>query len=90
MPEDENLAYFTSTHPDQGGLKFKASGSVVNLAENTVKVDGIPYITVADAEIRPADTQVFIDQDAQIYTLEKALIVADSTNEYHKITDAND
>ncbi len=88
MPEDENLAYFTSTHPDQGGLKFKASGSVVNLAENTVKVDGIPYITVADAKIRPADTQVFIDQDAQIRTLEKALIVADSTNEYHKITDA--
>jgi hypothetical protein len=88
MPEDENLAYFTSTHPDQGNLKFKASGAVVNLAENTVKVDGIPYITVADAKIRPADTQVFIDRDAQIRTLEKALIVADSTNEYHKITDA--
>lgn len=88
MPDDTLTSYFTSTHPDQGGLKFRASGGVVNLAENTIKVDGIPYITVADAKIRPADTQIFIDPDAKIRTLENALIVADSTNEYHKITDA--
>lgn len=88
MPDDENLAYFVSTHPDQGGLKFKASGGVVNLAENSVKVDGVPYITIADAKIRPPDTQVFIEANAKIKTMENALLVADSTNEYHKITNA--
>lgn len=37
------------TRPDQDGLKFKASGGE-NLAENTIKIDGVPYIAVGDAK----------------------------------------
>ncbi|MGB1204216.1 MAG: hypothetical protein ACPG5B_01150 [Chitinophagales bacterium] len=85
MPEDENLSYFESTHPDQDGLKFPASGGVVDLANNTIKIDGIPYIPVADAKVRPPDTQVFIEGDADIRKLEGALMVMDTANEYHKI-----
>ncbi len=85
MPEDPKLSYFESTDPKQDGLRFQASGGVVNLADNTVKADGIAYIEIGDARIRPPDTQVFIEPDANIRTLENALIVADSTNEYHKL-----
>lgn len=85
MPEDPSLSYFESTDPDQEGLRFQASGGVVNLQDNTVKADGIAYIEVGDARIRPPDTQVFIEPDARIRPLENALIVADSTNEYHKL-----
>ena len=89
MPEDPKLSYFESADPDQEGLKFQASGGVVNLQDNTVKADGIAFIEVGDARIRPPDTQVFIETDAKIRPLENALIVADSTNEYHKLYKAN-
>lgn len=88
MPEDTAGGYFVSTRPDQDGLKFKASGGVVNLAENTIKIDGVPYIAVGDAKIQPPDTQVFIEPDAKMRTFEGATIVADSTSEMHKITKA--
>ena len=88
MPEDTAGGYFVSTHPDQDNLKFKAAGGVVNLAENTIKVDSVRYIAVGDAKIQPPDTQVFIEGDAKIRTFEDAVIVADSINEYHKITRA--
>lgn len=88
MPEDTAGGYFVSTHPQQDGLKFKASGGVVNLAENTIKVDGVPYIAIGDAKIQPPDTQVFIEKDAVIRNFEGATIVADSTSEMHKITKA--
>lgn len=85
MPEDEELSQFESTHKDQGGLKFNASGGVVDLAENTIQVDGIPFITVADARIQPNNTQITIDPDAQIRTLENALMQCDTANGYHTI-----
>ena len=87
MPEDSG-GYFVSTHPKQDGLKFKASGGVINLVENTIKVDGIPYIVVGDAKIKPADASIFIGKDAVIKTLEKATLVCDTTNEYHTISKA--
>lgn len=89
MPEDENESYFTSTRPDQDGLRFQASGGVVNLEENTIQVDGIPYITIGDARIRPSDTKVTIDPNASIRTLENALLVADTISEYHKLYKAD-
>ncbi|QQS28633.1 MAG: hypothetical protein IPM47_17560 [Sphingobacteriales bacterium] len=85
MPEDPKLSYFESTDPKQEGLKFQASGGVVNLEDNTVKADGIAYIEIGDARIRPPDTQIFIEPDANIRPLENALIVADSIKEYHKL-----
>ncbi len=89
MPEDTRQAYFESTHKDQDGLKFQASGGVVNLADNSIKVDGIPFINVADAKIRPQNTQVIVRPEAKIDRLEDALLVCDTLNEYHKITNAS-
>lgn len=87
MPED-GQGYFESTKKEQEGLKFQASGGVVNLSENTIKVDGVPFVVVADAKIQPQNTQVFIRPDAVIDTLFNALIVCDTANEYHTITKA--
>lgn len=86
MPDKGDGGYFVSTHPDQDSLKFAASGGVVNLNNNTVKVDGVPFIEIADAKIRPRDTQVFIDPDAKMRTLERAMLVCDTIHEYHKLT----
>ncbi len=86
MPENSQNNYFESTHPDQGGLKFEASGGVVNLEKNTIQIDGVPYINIADAKIRPYDTKVLINPEADIQPLERALIVADTLNEYHKLS----
>lgn len=86
MPENTVNNYFESTHPDQGGLKFEASGGVVNLEENTIQIDGVPFINIADAKIRPYDTKVLINPEADIQPLERALIVTDTLNEYHKLS----
>ena len=86
MPETTSNNYFESTHPDQGGLKFEASGGVVNLEKNTIQIDGVPYINIADAKIRPYDTKVLINPEADIQALERALIVTDTLNEYHKLS----
>ena len=87
MPEEDSLSYFESTHKDQGGLKFTASGGVIDLADNTIHVDGIPFITVADARIQPNNTQIIIDPDAKIRLLENALMQCDTANGYHTIYD---
>lgn len=86
MPENSANNYFESTHPDQGGLKFEASGGVVNLEKNTIQIDGVPYINIADAKIRPYDTKVLVNPEADIQPLERALIVCDTLNEYHKLS----
>ena len=87
MPDDPNQAVFESTHPDQAGLKYQASGAVVDIANNTIKVDGVPYIVVGDAKIRPDNTQVNIKPGAVIETLKNALMVTDKINEYHSLED---
>jgi len=86
MPENSSNNYFESMHPDQGGLKFEASGGVVNLEKNTIQIDGVPYINIADAKIRPYDTKVLINPEADVQPLERALIVCDTLNEYHKLS----
>ncbi|MGB0839304.1 MAG: hypothetical protein ACPGXL_04135 [Chitinophagales bacterium] len=87
MPDDSKDAYFTSTNKQQGGLKFQASGGVLDLNDNTIKADGVPFIAVADARIAPDNSQVFINPNAVIQTLTKARLQCDTLNKWHELRD---
>lgn len=87
LPEDGDN-FFESTHPNQGGLRFPAAGGVVDLNKNTLQIDGVPYISIADAKIVPDNTQLNIGANAQIEQLTNAIIVADTISENHKISKA--
>lgn len=88
-PDDVPLesSYFYTTREDLDSLAFNASSAEYDLETNELKVMGIPYITVADARITPENGEVLILENSKIGRLTNTIIVLDTLNGYHTLTD---
>lgn len=79
---------FISINKEQDSLRFFAGNATYNLNDYTIDVEKVKLIKVADVAIFPDDETVRILRDARINTLTNALIIADTSNTYHSIYDA--
>ena len=79
---------FISIKKDQDSLRFFAGNATYSLRDYTIDAEKVKLIKVADAAIFPNNESVKILRDAQIETLTNVLIIADTTNAYHSIYDA--
>lgn len=82
-------SYFYSTKKELDSLYFNATDAIYDIATHNLKISGIPYIHVADAEIKPDSGGVTITEGANMKTLNKATVLVDRTNKYHTLKNAN-
>ena len=82
-------AYFSSTRPEQHGLKFKATAASYDLTKAQLQTKGVPYIAAADAWIVPDSGRVTVAGGGKIQTLHRATVLLDSLEKFHKLTGGN-
>ena len=80
-------SYFYTTRKDLDSLSFYATQAEYDIKTQQLKVSGIPYIIVADAKITPENNEVLILENAKIGQLKNTVIVLDTLNGYHRLTD---
>jgi len=85
VPLDES--YFYTTRKDLDSLVFNAEKAEYDIKTQQLKVSGIPYIVVADAKITPDNNEVLILENAKIGQLKNTVIVLDTLNGYHRLTE---
>jgi hypothetical protein len=86
MPISSTSKYkFVSIHPSQDSLNFEAQKATYDLVQEDIKIDGVPKILVADAEIKPVDKHVEIYGQAIMKRLENAQIFANTKTRYHRL-----
>lgn len=88
-PEDADISssYFYSTHPKQDSLVFNAESADYIMSDQTLNIMGVPEIVVADAYVIPDSNFVQIHENAKMETLTNAVLIVDTTYEYHKLYD---
>ncbi len=79
-------SYFYTTRKDLDSLSFNADKAEYDISTQQLKVSGIPYIIVADAKITPENNEVLILENAKIGQLKNTVIVLDTINGYHRLT----
>ncbi|HET8859800.1 hypothetical protein [Marivirga sp.] len=89
-PENINInnSYFYSTNPDQDSLVFNATKAIYDIESQALNVSGIPYITVADAQITPSGGEVIIGENGKINKLFNATLSLDTLTNYHNLYNA--
>ena len=85
---DINSSYFYTTREDLDSLRFNATHAEYDMQTLELKVSGIPYIRVADADITPENGEVLVLENSRIGTLYNTTINLDTLNGYHEIYDA--
>ena len=83
-----NNSYFYSTNPDQDSLVFNATKAIYDIETQSLKVSGIPSITVADAKITPSGGEVIIGENGTINKLYNAALSLDTLTNYHNLYNA--
>lgn len=83
-----NNSYFYSTNPDQDSLVFNATKAIYDIESQALNVSGIPFITVADAQITPSGGQVVIGENGKVNKLFNATLKLDTLTGYHNLYDA--
>lgn len=79
---------FTSLHPLQDSLWFYAAEATFSIADTLLLAHDVKLVKVADAAIFPGKGLVEIKSNASISPLHDAMIIADTTNKIHLITNA--
>ncbi len=79
---------FISTHKGQDSLQFTAYKSVFALGSQTITAENVKEIEVADALIYPSKP-IIIHHKAKMDPLIDATIIADRTNKYYTLHNAN-
>ena len=79
-------SYFYTTRKELDSLSFNAEKAEYDIKTQQLKVSGIPYIIVADAKITPENNEVLILENAKIGQLKNTVIVLDTINGYHRLT----
>jgi len=80
-------SYFYTTREDLDSLVFNAEKAEYDIKTQQLKVSGIPYIVVADAQITPDHNEVLILENSKIGQLKNTTIVLDTLNAFHRLTD---
>ncbi|MCB0481148.1 MAG: hypothetical protein KDC83_06925 [Flavobacteriales bacterium] len=85
-------AKLTCTHKysksEQDSLFFYSSKCQFDLRNEVITADEVKYIDVADAEIVPDSGRVVIYEKAKMKPFQEAVIIANKTNRFHRIYDA--
>ncbi len=81
-------AKFVSTHSKQNSLEFYSSRANYDLTNNILKATDVKLIKIADVAIYPDDGLLEIHENAVVQPLNNAIIIADTINRNHTITDA--
>ncbi len=77
--------YFISKHRFQDSLSFNAKTSFFDMKTYILRVEGVPFISVADAHVYPDKNLVFIRPNAAMDTLKNAIVKADTLSFYHNL-----
>lgn len=80
-------SYFYTTREELDSLVFNAEKAEYDINAQQLKVSGVPYIVVADAKITPENSELLILENAKIGQLKNTVIVLDTLNAYHRLTE---
>jgi len=80
---------FVSTHPLQDSLRFFSKQALYNLNTNIISAEDVKLIKVADAAIFPDSGKVYIHPEAKMRPLNKAAIIANTNNKFHRFYNCN-
>jgi hypothetical protein len=79
-------SYFYSTRKELDSLVFSGERAIYDMKTNSITVEGIPYITVADSRIIPEGNTTTILENSELQEFRNAEIVIDTLNGYHHLT----
>jgi hypothetical protein len=85
---DIKSSYFYSTRADDS-LFFNASEAQYDITDHKLSVTGVPFVHVADVEIKPDSGLLTITEGANVKTLENATVLVDRINKFHTLKNAN-
>jgi hypothetical protein len=80
-------SYFYTMREDLDSLVFNAEKAEYDILQQQLKVSGIPFIVVADAQITPDKNEVLILENSRIGQLTNTTIVLDTLNGFHRLTE---
>jgi hypothetical protein len=80
---------FVSTHPLQDSLRFFSRQANYDLTTNIISAEDVKVIRVADAAIFPDSGKVYIHPEAKMRPLNKAGIIANANNKFHRFYNCN-
>ncbi|WP_460583973.1 hypothetical protein [Hymenobacter arcticus] len=86
---DSARSYFTSTVPEQHGLKFRAATASYDLTKYQLQAKGVPYVAAADAWIIPDSGRVVVAGGGKMQVLRNAKVLLDSAGRFHKLVGGN-
>lgn len=85
---NSGIATFLSLRADQDSLMFTGTSANYNLETSLLDIKGVESIKAADAFIYPKDGNVIVESRAKMQPLTDAVILADTSNQYHTINKA--
>jgi hypothetical protein len=88
MSGELERSFFSSTLPNQYGLKFKGTNALYAIDTKSLNITGVNEIHSADAAVIPPKGAVFINKEGLVEPFENAKIIADTLNRYHTLTKA--
>jgi hypothetical protein len=88
VPKGSEGATFTSLHPDQDGLNFKATSADYSLITSIIEAHNVKEILVADSRVIPKDGEVSILPEAKMQTLKDAVLEANAQTKKHIVENA--
>jgi len=90
MTKPESVAiedsYFYSSREDLDSLVFSGARATYDINSFELKVEGIPWITVADSRIIPEGNTTTIHADSRLEEFKNAEIIIDTLNGFHHLT----
>ena len=89
MKGDVNTSSFTATAPEQEALTFNGSAALYEIEKMTLNISGVPFIKAADAKVLPDKGLVVIRRNGEMQPFQKARLVLDTLNEYHRLKNGN-
>jgi hypothetical protein len=79
---------YISLQHEQDSLNFVSPLAYYDYQNNQIKAEGVKFIKVADARIYPDEGKLFVERNARMRTLEKAIIRTDTLMKFHTIHSA--
>ena len=80
---------FTSVHPDQDSLRFASTRALYRVGDAIVECHNVETMLIADTEIWPDSGEVVVRRDAQMDSLQHAIIYTNRDTRYHRFYDAS-
>ncbi|WKN33164.1 hypothetical protein PZB74_07385 [Porifericola rhodea] len=87
-PEDVAIenSYFYATRKELDSLWFNAEEAIYKIPLQQMDIFGVPFIASADAKVIPENNQLQVMENAKFETFHNAVLVIDTLNEYHRLT----